>query len=194
MGLDTEIDIDIDNNDLDLDLDKDLDTDWIEEFESLDNKYKMFYKENINNIKFKYVYVNKDNNIEKIKEEILLLKQINLISREEMIEIIKKKCSFIDKTFSVLSILKYNFDVEPSDINHYMKENETSLLTLIKNIDNIPLNKTIQMFQDLNEIIIIFYEKINHEKNLNLTKKIFIRNKNADKNMIKRRKTYRKKT
>jgi hypothetical protein len=197
MGLDTEINI---HNkglnfdlDLDTDLDPDLDTDWIEEFESLDDKYKMFYKENINNIKFKYVYVDKDNNIEKIKEEILLLKQINLISREEMIEIIKKNCSFIDKTFSVLSILKYNFDVEPSDINHYMKEND-SLLTLIKNIDNIPLNKTIQMFQDMNEIIIIFYEKTNHQKNLNITKKIFIRDKNADKNMIKRRKTYRKKT
>lgn len=194
MGLDTEIGLI-----LDPDLDTDLDTDWIEEFESLDDKYKMFYKENINNIKFKYVYVDKDNNIEKIKEEILLLKQINLISREEMIEIIKKNCSFIDKTFSVLSILKYNFDVEPSDINHYMKENEMSLyndslLILIKNIDNIPLNKTIQMFQDMNEIIIIFYEKTNHQKNLNLTKKIFIRDKNADKNIIKRRKTYRKKT
>ena len=76
--------------DLDIDLDQNLDTDWIEEFESLDDKYKFFYKENINNIKFKYVYVDKDNNIEKIKEEILLLKQINLISREEMIEIKKK--------------------------------------------------------------------------------------------------------
>jgi hypothetical protein len=187
MGLDTEID-------LNLDLDKDLDTDWIEEFESLDDKYKIFYKENIADIKCSYVYVNKDNELDGCKEETIILKQPNNISREEIIEIIKKNSCFIDKSYSVLSILKYNFDVDPSDINHYMKENEPSFLTLVKNIDNIPLNKTIQMFQELNEIIIIFYEKTNHHKNINLTKKIFIHNKNANKNIIKRRKTYRKKT
>ena len=206
MGLDTEID-------LNLDLDKDLDTDWIEEFESLDDKYKIFYKENIADIKCSYVYVNKDNELDGCKEETIILKQPNNISREEIIEIIKKNSCFIDKSYSVLSILKYNFDIEPSDVPFYAKEriskvnDESKFLTLVKNIDDIPLNQTIFMFQDLNEIIIIFYEKTYHKNKITLTKKIYIHDKNKSKNSknsknsnnsnnsnYKKRKTYRKKT
>jgi|UniRef100_A0A6C0D7H3 hypothetical protein len=176
----------------------DLDTEWIEEFETLDEQYKMFYKENITNIKCTYVYVNKDNDIGGTKEETIILKQTNHVSREEIVEIIKKNSCFKDKSYSVLSILKYNFDIEPSDIPFYAKErkttthDESNFLTLIKSIDIIPLNKTIYMFQDLNEIIIIFYEKTFHKNNMTLTKKIYIHNKNNSN--YKKRKTYRKKT
>ena len=38
-------------------------------------------------------------------------------------------------------------------------------ITQIKNFDTICYNKTINMFQDLNDLIFIFYEKIN--KNIN---------------------------
>ena len=195
-----------DNND---DIIMDLDTGWIEEFETLDEQYKMFYKEDLKNIKFTYIYVSKNNDIDKIKGENILLKQNNRISREEIVEIIKKNSYLIDidKSYSVLSILKYNFDIEPSDISLYTKERnskvnaDSSLLTLVKNIDDIPLNKTIFMFQDLNEIIIILYEKtsLSQKNNINLTKKIYIHSKNNSNNSNnsnnnKKRKTYRKKT
>ena len=61
----------------------DLDTKWIEEFESLDNNYKTFYAEDIMHIKFHYIYINKENNIDKVKEETVLLRSPNYISREE---------------------------------------------------------------------------------------------------------------
>ena len=49
-----------------------------------------------------------------------------------------------------------------------------SYFTLVKNIDDIPLNSTINMMQDLNTIFIIFYEK--YMTNNNTTKKVYINN------------------
>lgn len=175
----------------------DLDTKWIEEFELIDNNYKMFYVEDILQIKFHYVYVNKENNIDKVKEEIVLLKTPNYISREELIGILKKNNKISDTNYTVLSILKYNIDVAPVDVVHYLKNNVEyddiyDFLKSVKNIDSIPLNKSISMFQDLNDIIIIFYEKlINNIKDEhrvhNQTKKIFIKTIRANK-----KRTYRK--
>jgi hypothetical protein len=181
-----------------LDADKmDLDTKWIEEFESIDNNYKAFYAEDIMHIKFHYVYVNKENNIDKIKEETVLLRTPNYISREELIGILKKNNRLSDTNYTILSILKYNIDIEPADVAYYIKsniENDESynFLKSVKNIDSIPLNKSISMFQDLNDIIIIFYEKQINDKNHDLrvhnqTKRIFIKTIRVNK-----RRTYRK--
>ena len=175
----------------------DLDTKWIEEFESVDNNYKTFYTEDIMHIKFHYVYVNKENNIDKVKEETVLLRTPNYISREELIGILKKNNRISDTNYTVLSILKYNIDIEPSDVSYYIKSNiehdeAYDFLKSVKNIDAIPLNKSISMFQDLNDIIIIFYEKqINDKRDASRagsqTKRIFIKTIRANK-----RRTYRK--
>jgi len=175
----------------------DLDTKWIEEFDSLDEKYLPFYSEDITSIKFTHIYVNKDSEVEKLKKDSLLLKQPNYISREEIIGILKSNSKVADKSYSVLSILKYNIDIDPSEIQYFLKNSQDKNIFLksLTNIDAIPLEKSISMFQDLNEIIIIFYEKPKPtpdksgttSSGSNLTKRIYI-------NTIKgnKRKTYRK--
>jgi hypothetical protein len=156
----------------------DLDMKWIEEFESLDENYKAFYSEDITYINFNYIYVNKENDVEKVKKETLLLKEPNYISREEIIGILKKNYKISDKQYTILSILKYNINLEPSDIQHFLKKpsnptpnintntnpnintnyaTENSFLNSIQNIDAIPLEQSISMFQDLNEIYIISF-------------------------------------
>lgn len=173
-----------------------LDTKWIDDFESLDEDYKAFYAEDLTYIKFNYIYVNKESDIEKIKEETILLKEPNYISREEIIGILKKNCKSAEKMYTVLSILKYNIDVEPTEIYHFLKkEREDTFLKSIKNIDAIPLEKSISMFQDLNEIVIIFYEKTENIKTqtanraLTQTKKIYLKTIRGSK-----KRTYRKTT
>jgi len=178
-------------------MDIELDTNWIDEFESLDEDYKEFYTEDVTYIKFNYIYVNKENDIEKIKEETILLKEPNYISREEIIGILKKNCKNATKTYTILSILRYNIDVEPIDVCHFLKtkQEDEIFLKSIKNIDAITLDKSISMFQDLNEIIIIFYEKTeNNNKTTtnmssNQTKRIFIKTIRSNK-----KRTYRKTT
>jgi hypothetical protein len=174
-----------------------LDTKWIDDFESLDEDYKAFYTEDVTYIKFNYIYVNKESDIEKIKEETILLKEPNYISREEIIGILKKNCKSADKTYTVLSILKYNIDVEPTEMYHYLKtdKGDDQFLKSIKNIDAIPLEKSISMFQDLNEIVIIFYEKTEDAKKLSAnraltqTKRIYLKTIRGSK-----KRTYRKTT
>jgi hypothetical protein len=162
------------NNDIS---DFSLDTRWIQEFESIDYNYKQFYNEVVGDIKICSIYVDKNNNIENIKQEILELSRENLITKEEIIKIVKQNSISQKKRYTLLSLLKYNIDLEASNVVHYLKQKQSktdAYLTLVKNIDNIPLNSTINMMQDLNTIFILFYEK-NSISN-NTTKKVYINN------------------
>jgi len=169
---------------------RELDMKWIEEFEMIDKDYSSFYLEDISNINLTFIYVNKDNDIEKIKEEIFLLNNPNNISREEIVGLLKRNSIVSDKVYTILSILKYNIDIDPSDVPFFLKKNnyENTFIDTIKNIDAIPLKKSISLFHDLNNIIIIFYEKINLQykdnKNSNHTKRIHM--------LSNKKKTYRK--
>ena len=166
-----------------------LDDSWISEFENIDKDYKYFYRENITSIKIHCIYINKNNEIEKIKQDKILLNTPNILSREEIIYIIKHNNIEKNMKYSLLSILKYNIFVEPIHLSHFLKSNIPNInnqypfLTSIKQIDNISFLPCIYMFQDLNDIFILFYQNTN-EKNTsqsnthskNGTKKIYIKN------------------
>lgn len=167
---------------------EDLDNSWLEEFEKLDNEYKNYYTEDLSFIKVSSVYVNKENNIEKLREEKYLLKMPGFLQKEELISLIKHNSFFNQIKYSVLSILKFNINLEPSYLKTFLKSSKKNIgdlfLQSIKNIDTIKFDKSISMFHDINEIFIIFHEKIykpDHNTNINnKTKKVFI-NSNANK-------------
>lgn len=137
-----------------------LDTNWIEEFEKIDNQYEIFYNEDVSFISLHYVYIDRFNSVQTMKEETIFMEKKNILSRDELIRILKKNSFHNETHYTILSILKYNLDVDPCDVEHFLSSNNsTSYLSLVKNIDSIPFKKTITMFQDLNDIIILFYEK-----------------------------------
>ena len=180
--------------DADLELeDKQLDSKWIEDFELQDKNYESFYTEDINHINFHCIYVNRNNDIEKIKEEKLLMKTPNYISRDEMIGILKKNSIINNKRYIVLSIVKYNINLEPSDINFFLKPSkhlDSTFLTSVTNIDAIPLEKSISMLQDLNDIFIIFSETIGKStkidtKSINNTRRVYINKRNGRKKTLR---------
>ena len=146
----------------------DLDTSWINEFEKVDKDYASFYLEDLNYIKITILYINNSNEIENIKEEKILMSKPNYISREEIIGILKRNSVKRDKKFTIMTMLKYNFDLEPVDVRNFLLNNgdNSTYLSVVKDVDEIALNRTISMFQDLNNLIIIFYEneKIKTEK------------------------------
>ena len=149
---------------------KKLDTHWIEEFEKIDNQYEIFYKEDVSFVSVRYVYIDSSNEIQSIKEETVFLKSPNILSRDELVGILKNH-SFLNKIrYTVMSILKYNIYLESKDVQHFLAaDRPISYLSLIKHIDSIPFEKTITMFQDMNEIIILFNEK---NTSINQTKRI----------------------
>ena len=168
-----------------------LNDDWISDFEKTDKLYQDFYRDDLYYINLKFIYVNRENEIEKIKQESFLMSIPNFISREEILQILKNSSQDNEINYSLLSILRYNNTLEVDDIKNFiMYPNEdTNFLTIIKNIDTIPFEKTINMFHDLNDLILIFYEKSHELKKVNpnnSTKKIYIRS-NTNKKTIKKR-------
>ena len=157
---------------------KDLDDFWIKDFELSENEYKHFYKEDITFVKLNFIYINNDNCIEKMKEENYFFKLNNFLSREEILTIIKKNNIENNIHYSLLSILKYNINIDPIHLKNFFK-NKSNFLTSIKNIDSITFQPTISLFHDLNNIFILFYPKLNSSHTI--TKKIFIKNSNKTK-------------
>jgi hypothetical protein len=166
-----------------------LDDEWINNFEKTDRLYKDFYKDDVYYINLSIIYVNRDNEIDKIKYDTLLMQIPNKISQEEIIKILKKNAIDNEKRYSLLSILRYNINLEPDEIKNYLLNGENKeYLSVIKNIDTVTYQKTINMFQDLNDLIVIYYEKsfIKSDVN-NSTKKVYIRSLNTNKKTIKNR-------
>jgi hypothetical protein len=169
-----------------------LDDDWICNFEKNDKLYKDFYKDDVYFINLHIVYVNKNHEIEKLKQEIFLMSLPNCVTRNEVLGIIKKNLTDNNINYSLFSILKYNINIDTEDVENFLKVSELEryddeFLFTIKNIDSIKFEKTISMFHDLNDLIFIFNEKSNETKkgNNNITKKVILNSSNKRKTIKK---------
>jgi len=171
---------------------KSLDNKWIDDFDENDKLYEGFYKENNYYVNVHYVYINKNSEIEKIKEQSVYMSKPNYILRDEILGLIKRNSIDSEKRYTLLSILKINITLEPNEIKEFLVEDyidfyKDKFCSVIKNIDNILFEQTINMFQDLNDIIILFFEKSNTNMNHNnVTKKIYLNTKLGHKKTIKK--------
>ena len=175
---------------MDIELSK-LNDDWIINFEKTDKLYQDFYKDDLYYVNLKYLYINRSNEIEKIKEESFLMSRPNYISREEVLQILKKSINDDNRRYSLLSIQKYNITLDADDIKNFVlyPNEDRNYLKVIKNIDAITFEKTISMLHDLNDLILIFYEKSNELKKVNpnsSTKKVYIGSLSSNKKTIKK--------
>lgn len=154
----------------------DLDLSWIQDFENLDKEYKNYYTEEMSFIKINSIYVNYNNSIDKIKEDNIILKTPGILQKEDLLRIIKNNSFSNQIKYRLLSILKFNINIEPENLKTFMRTKNTtigsSFLQSIKNIDSIKFEKSISIFHDINQIIIIFHNIINN-KSIQ-TRKIFI--------------------
>jgi len=175
------------------DIDEKLDDVWIKKFAESDELYLDFYKDDVYYTEIHFVYVNKKNEIVKINQQSFLFNKKNYISRDELIGLIKRN-SIVDSTrYSILSILKYNITLDPNDIKRFVcgEDDVTSYITPINNIDMVKYDKTINMFQDLNDLIIVLYEKPATNPN-NSTRKVYLHTNLKDKTREGTRKQYKK--
>jgi hypothetical protein len=170
-----------------------LNDDWIHNFEKTDKLYQDFYKDKLYYTNINFVYVNRDNTIEKIKQESFLMSEPNYISREEIIGLLKSNSIENDKRYTLLSILKYNITLDVEEIRGFLDALDVSsyneqFLTPIKHIDSITFENSINMFHDLNDLILIFYEKSKELKTYvssNATKKIYLKTNTKKKTIRK---------
>ena len=163
-------------------MDNILDDNWIIDFENKDKLYQDFYKDDVYFTNINFIYINRENEIEKIVNENFIMSTQNYITREEIIGILKKKSinNENNKKYTVLSILKYNISLDVEDVFSFLNVHSytDNFLVSIKNIDTIKFERTINMFQDLNDLFFIFYEKSEKKEIKNITKRVFIKPKN----------------
>ena len=157
-----------------------LNNEWIRKFDETDKLYKDFYKADIYYTNLNIIYLNSENEIEKIKQESFLLSRCNYITIEEIIQILKENMSEQSKKYSLLSILKYNITLNPENVMSYLSHDPSThnndFLTSINHITPITFEQSINMFHDLTDLIIIFCDKsVKSGNHNNVTKKIVLR-------------------
>ena len=150
-----------------------LNDDWIINFEENEKIYSDFYKDDLYYVNLKIIYINKLNEIEKIKQDFFLMSKPNVISREEILQLFKNNSIDNEIKYKLKSILRYNITLDVDEIKTFLINplNHKNYLSLIHNIDEIIFDKTITYFHHLNDIYFIFYEDLKLSKNN--TKKIF---------------------
>ena len=100
----------------------------------------------------------------------------NILDKAHLIYLLKKNKDYNNLSHKIISILQYNIDIKPQDINLFMKEPDNfNFLTINDNIDDIKWEDTINLFKDMNTIYIIYYKTPFKPKNQ--TKKIYIKQK-----------------
>ena len=140
-----------------------FDTKWIEEFEKEDSLYKDFYKEQIQNIRLIMVYVDTNNSISFVRRSSISLEE-GILKKQNLIALLKEYMYYNKKKYRPISLLKYNIDIGPDEVNSYLKTpTDYDFLSVEKKID------------DINSLYIIFHESWNSFHNR--TKKIYIKKK-----------------
>ena len=101
-----------------------FDYNWINKYEEEEENYKMFYTEDIKYLKVNCLYVNKENELEKVTEKEIKLKNKNMIKKEELIKIISDSNKLDKIKYKLISILIYNFNLENEELKYFLQNNE----------------------------------------------------------------------
>ena len=156
-----------------------LDINWIEKYEKEESTYKEFYKDDIKYIKIYSLLINNNKFLENIHEENIILEEQNKLTKPHLISLINKfKNSNINSNINnngnnnkikLLSILKYNIDLDSDNIFKYLKQdtNTSMFLTSLNSIDDIIFEPTITLFEDLNSLFIVYNEEDEQENDSN---------------------------
>jgi len=166
------------SNDSDNDSDNELDNEWINEFKKNEELYNDFYKEKVEQIKLFFLYTSSTNVLETIKKDSIVLDKDGILRKDIIISLIKNHQRYNSIKYRLLSLVRFNIDIEPDEINKFVYnddaiENDPSrFITSEKYLNDIKYSNTISIFQDLNSLYFIFYEektKVNINLNIHPT-------------------------
>ena len=143
-----------------------LDTSWIETEEKMFNNENCI-REPLSDIALFFIYVNDNDEIEKITREIEDLDNgCNVITKERILQIVQTK-RHIDagKKYRLFDILSFQIDVEPDKLKSFadldnMAELENVFLKSVPIFDEIVCESSIFIFHDINSLYFIFKETL----------------------------------
>ena len=162
----------------------DLDADWIEEFNNKEKAYEGFYNKPVENIRIVFLYINGKNELISSKKFKLDI-QNETISKNMLMNLLKKNISYNNLNYYPSYLLKFNIDLIPENIHAFLGESYAfNFLTQVNYMKEIVWEKTIKSFQSLNTLYIFMKRRV--PNNRNSTKKIYISRKKLKKTRRKR--------
>lgn len=155
----------------------DLDMSWIEEEERLQNIQTNYSREPMESIRVYFIYINKNQYIDKIlcenqELEIRSDGSGSQINKETVLKMIQtKKISTPFSKYKLNDILLYNIDLEPEHVQDYSKSDGDKGAGVLKKIpifDEIIIVPSIFIFHGINSLYFIFQEveieKVHHSR------------------------------
>lgn len=122
---------------------------------------KMFKEVNVlNNIKTYITYINSDNEIEIINQKkIYLNNDDNIVTRNQLIDVIKNSQKKHNIKYKLISIMVYNIHVTPESLPSYI-ENPNDFISLytLNRIESFELQPTLRLLKKYNGIYFFFFE------------------------------------
>lgn len=122
---------------------------------------KMFKEVTVfNNIKTYITYINTDNEIEIINQKkIHLDNDDNIITRRQLIDVVKNSQRKNKVKYKLISIMVYNIHVTPESLPDYI-ENPNDFISLytLNRIDSFELKPTLRLLKKYNGIYFFFFE------------------------------------
>jgi hypothetical protein len=112
-------------------------------------------KEDLYYIQICSIYLDENSSIEKIKREKYFLKEVNTLPVHELKSILKReiyKDGESKKIYYPFCILKYNITEEDKN------QDQNQKLVSLKRIETIQFEKSLPIFHELNELIIIYHK------------------------------------
>ena len=97
------------------DSDDSFDDESVKDYQRLEKYYDNFYKTKPNTITLFFIYVDK-NEVESLHEKKFILNEDSKICSDELVFIIKNHQILHNKKYTLTSLLRYNFTMEPDEI------------------------------------------------------------------------------
>jgi hypothetical protein len=159
----------------------DLDTSWIEKEEKINStEESLCIREQLNEIKLFFVYINSDNAIEQItKDREPLVHGISNgngsgcgsgITKERLLQIIQTKrnlsiTSSPIKKYKLMDILSFQVDIESEDFDSFLASDSDEIsehfLKVLPIFDGIECPESMFIFHDINSLYFLFKENEN---------------------------------
>jgi hypothetical protein len=153
---------------------EDLDTSWIEKEERMFSTHENYLREQLKEIDMFYIYMNCDNAIVKVENEVEVLDDSGIISKERILQIIQTKRHLVDlgKKYKLVDILSFQVPLESDKLESFIKlqdieNNDSSNWFKTMDIfDEIVVVPSIFIFHDLTSLFFLFIEADNGLKSI----------------------------
>lgn len=140
---------------------------WLIDTDKIASKNSIFEKKSSKILKTVILYVDKQNNIINITKDKRSLINDNIVTKDEVINLLIENNKYDNVTYNSYKIMKFNINLdidELEDFIEYNNENDITTYTdIYNNINDIIFEKSI--FENLNNLFIILKEKTEQTKN-----------------------------